>query len=354
MHDNKNYKIPKKIHYCWLSGEPFPHIIKQCMDTWRRVLPDYELIMWDQNRFDITSVKFVEEACNVRKWAFAADYIRLHALYTEGGIYLDTDVYVLKPFDMFLDHSFFTSIEIDHEAIELYNTMELLYQDGTPRNREMFIRGIQIQAAIMGAVKGHPFIHDCMNYYHHHRFILPDGSFQTKYIAPHIYARKASFYGFVYKDKKQMLKEDMAIYPSETFAGHLHTSNHEAYAIHMCAGSWRGNYIKGIVFRFWVLVRSIKMLRWISGKKPILTNKVSYRISQSGLVTCQIFSLSGQLLWERKLGYQDHGTYICHWQDFDMPDGKYMCNLMAGDKNIKEFLLIKDSSKNLFVKPNES
>ena len=100
--------IPKKIHYCWLSGDPLPRKIRKCMDTWRRVMPDYELKLWDTNNFDVTSVPFVHEAFRERKWAFAADYIRMHALYTEGGVYLDSDVKVLKRFDDLLGCSFFS------------------------------------------------------------------------------------------------------------------------------------------------------------------------------------------------------------------------------------------------------
>ena len=75
-------------------------------------MPDYELKLWDTHNFDIeNSTPYVKEAFANRKWAFVADYIRLYALYTEGGIYLDSDVKVLKSFDGFLHHKFFTSME---------------------------------------------------------------------------------------------------------------------------------------------------------------------------------------------------------------------------------------------------
>jgi mannosyltransferase OCH1-like enzyme len=93
--------IPKKIHYCWLSGEEMPMDIIKCIDTWKKIMPEYELILWDKNKFDITSVPFVKGDCHAQKWAFAADYIRLYALFTEGGIYMDTDVYVKKVLTIF-------------------------------------------------------------------------------------------------------------------------------------------------------------------------------------------------------------------------------------------------------------
>lgn len=82
------------------------------MDTWRKVLPDYEIKLWNTENFDMSKApEYVREAFEQRKWAFAADYIRMYALYTEGGIYLDSDVKVLKSFDEFLNYKFFTSLE---------------------------------------------------------------------------------------------------------------------------------------------------------------------------------------------------------------------------------------------------
>jgi mannosyltransferase OCH1-like enzyme len=104
--------IPKKIHYCWLSGEKMPEDAISCMKSWQKMMPEYELVLWDTNRFDVNSVPFVAEAVSVKKWAFAADYIRLYALYTEGGIYLDTDVFVRKSFTNLLDCGFLLRLNI--------------------------------------------------------------------------------------------------------------------------------------------------------------------------------------------------------------------------------------------------
>lgn len=110
--------IPKKIHFCWLSGDEFPPLIKYCIETWKRVLPDYEIILWDTNRFDINSVPWVKEAFEAKKYAFAADYIRFYALYTEGGIYLDSDVEVLKSFTPLLNCKSFIGFEAATEMVE--------------------------------------------------------------------------------------------------------------------------------------------------------------------------------------------------------------------------------------------
>lgn len=103
--------IPKKIHFCWLSGDEFPPFIRHCIDTWKQVLPDYELVLWNTKRFDINSVPWVKEAFEAKKYAFAADYIRLYSVYTEGGIYLDSDVEVLKRFDDLLQYKSFIGFE---------------------------------------------------------------------------------------------------------------------------------------------------------------------------------------------------------------------------------------------------
>lgn len=110
--------IPKKIHFCWLSGDEFPPLIKHCIDSWHRVLPDYEIILWDTKRFDVNSIPWVKEAFEAKKYAFAADYIRLYAVYTEGGIYLDSDVEMLKSFNDLLTNNSFIGFEAATEKIE--------------------------------------------------------------------------------------------------------------------------------------------------------------------------------------------------------------------------------------------
>ena len=86
--------IPKQIHLCWLSGDPYPAKIEKCLASWKKHLPDYEVVLWDTERFDLESVPWVKQAFEAKKYAFAADYIRFYALYNYGGIYLDSDVEV--------------------------------------------------------------------------------------------------------------------------------------------------------------------------------------------------------------------------------------------------------------------
>jgi len=91
--------IPKVIHYCWFGRGKMPQLAQTCMESWGKYLHDYKLKLWDEDSFDINSVHYVKEAYQSRKFAFVTDYVRLYALFNEGGIYMDTDVEVLKSFD---------------------------------------------------------------------------------------------------------------------------------------------------------------------------------------------------------------------------------------------------------------
>lgn len=105
-------KIPKIIHYIWLGKKELPEKEKKCLESWKKFCPDYELKLWNEDNFDIEhSNEYVKEAYKNKKYAFVADYIRMNALYEEGGIYLDTDVELLKPFDEFLKYDFFSTFE---------------------------------------------------------------------------------------------------------------------------------------------------------------------------------------------------------------------------------------------------
>lgn len=110
--------IPKIIHYCWLSKDPYPENIQKCIDSWKKFLPDYEIWLWNFDRFPRGKSKWVDQAFERRKYAFAADYIRLYALYNYGGIYLDSDVEVLKSFDDLLRLPYFIGVENTPSGVE--------------------------------------------------------------------------------------------------------------------------------------------------------------------------------------------------------------------------------------------
>ncbi len=230
--------IPKIIHFCWLSNDPYPRKIRRCMASWKTIMPDYEIKKWDTTNFDISAAPvYVQQAFKQRKWAFVADYIRMYALYTEGGIYLDSDVLVRKRFDDFLAHGFFSSLEYHPTQIAKTGAMDMINEQGE-RIKDGYVSGIQIQAAVMGAQPGCPFVKDVLDDYEHRQFILPDGMLETSILSPYIYARVAERYGFRYLDKDQVLSNDIMIYRSEIFAGNKHEVTPSSYAIHYCAHSW--------------------------------------------------------------------------------------------------------------------
>lgn len=127
--------IPKKIHYCWLSGEEMPALYKACVQTWKKYLKDYEFVLWDMQK--CPKNEFTKYHLERKNWAFVSDYIRSYAIYNEGGIYLDCDFEVIKPFDDLLVNKGFIGYQ---------------YEDGTMDN------------AICGGVKGNVFFKDCMEY----------------------------------------------------------------------------------------------------------------------------------------------------------------------------------------------
>lgn len=144
--------IPKIIHFCWLSDDPYPAQIQACIDSWTKRLPDYEIRKWDFNRFPKDKSAWVSEAFDKRKYAFAADYIRCYALYHEGGIYLDSDVEVLKNFDALLNQPYFFG-----------------YENGSGN----------IEAAVMGAEPGLPLFAKMLDYYKGRHFVQPSGALDT-------------------------------------------------------------------------------------------------------------------------------------------------------------------------------
>ncbi len=87
----------KTIHYCWFGGNPKPKLILKCIESWKKFCPDYDIKEWNEDNFDVTCCKYVREAYEAKKWAFVSDYCRFYVLYNYGGVYLDTDVELLKP-----------------------------------------------------------------------------------------------------------------------------------------------------------------------------------------------------------------------------------------------------------------
>ncbi len=108
---NTEKHIPKVIHYCWFGGNPLPDLAEKCIASWKKYLPDYEIKQWDESNFNVNSIPYTAQAYESKKYAFVSDYARFWILYNYGGLYFDTDVEVIKPFDDIISSGAFMGCE---------------------------------------------------------------------------------------------------------------------------------------------------------------------------------------------------------------------------------------------------
>lgn len=141
--------IPKIIHYCWFGGKNKTELAEKCITSWKKHCPDYDFIEWNESNFDINYNSYVKEAYESKKWAFVTDVVRLFALVNYGGIYMDTDVEVLKPLDELLEY----------EAVSGFENKT------------------HIPTGLMACEKGHPLFNEFLDEYQFLHFIKSDGSF---------------------------------------------------------------------------------------------------------------------------------------------------------------------------------
>jgi len=206
--------IPKIIHYCWFGRGEKPQMMRKCLASWEKHLHGYQFIEWNEDNFDIEVNRYVKEAYEARKYAFVSDYARLYALYHHGGIYMDTDVEVIKPLDRFLVHEAFSGFED-----------ETFLQSGT-----------------MGAVKGHAWIKELLDYYESRSFLLPDGSPDTTTNTA-VISKICANHGLQLNGKQQVLSNGVIFYPRTFFSPYDYINGGsyltgDSYTIHHFAQSW--------------------------------------------------------------------------------------------------------------------
>lgn len=236
--------IPRKIHYCWFGGGPMPDLALKCIESWHHFMPDYEYKLWNEDIFDVNSIPYVKEAYEARKFAFVTDYVRLYALFTEGGIYMDTDVEVLKPYDDLLVLSGFTGYE-----------------------------GSKYMPPVTGTLAsqaGGEWVKEQLEAYNGIHFRLKDGSYDMKTNTVRI-SEIMKAEGFIQNGEKQVFK-DMHIFPVEYFCPRQTTGEvlitSDTYCDHHFMGSWSGkkkpNRLKSLIGAK-NMTRLIKLKRIIIG-----------------------------------------------------------------------------------------
>lgn len=194
-------------------------------------MPDYEIKEWNESNFDLNSIPYVREAAAASKWAFVADYVRLYAMYHEGGIYMDSDVKVLRRFDCFLNYSFFTCQESHPDLM----TDGVVSPDGIRNPDVKYVKGIGLCSAVMGAEQGCAYLKDCLDYYDTLHFEVER---KEDFVIVNIIAVLLEKYGYLYiLDKDQLIGDRMAIFRPHVFAGAT-TITPESYALHLYNGSW--------------------------------------------------------------------------------------------------------------------
>lgn len=208
--------IPKIIHYIWFGNKPKSKLMEVCLNTWHRILPEYEIKRWDESNIDLTKLchsnKFLAKCVNLKLWAFVSDYIRLYVLYNFGGLYLDTDVEAVKQFDPLLNDECFFGYEADD----------------------------YICTAVIGARKGHPTIKRILDFYDNE--IWNVDFINNPIIFRYLQTKEPHYF------------EDCRIYPKDFFAPYdpdrSYTSlieNENTYAIHWYTANWNMS-CRGYVF----------------------------------------------------------------------------------------------------------
>lgn len=205
--------IPKKIHYCWFGRGEKPKLYKECIESWKKYFPDFEIIEWNEENFDINCNQYVKEAYENKKYAFVSDYARLKVLYNHGGIYFDTDVEVLKRIpDEILETGYFAK----EQSTEIQTGLGFAVY---PKNK--------IIKYMMDDYKKIPFI--------------KDGKMDLE-PCPIRNTRSLTKKGYIINEKNKFL-DDIPIFEREYFCGYDIFNNHyiiseKTYTVHHYSGSW--------------------------------------------------------------------------------------------------------------------
>lgn len=232
--------IPKVIHYCWFGRGDMPKLAEKCIKSWKKFCPDYEIVCWNEDNFDINENRYAREAYDAKKWAFVSDYVRLKVLYENGGIYLDTDVELIKPLDKLIEEGGFMGFDDN---------------------------GIVSTGLGFACEKGNDLVGRLLRDYDDISFILPDGSYDLT-PCPDRNTKTLAELGMDLENKDQifmgikMLPEDY-LCPVKYYTGtKVITKN--TYSIHHFCASWTSATAKRTTFAKRIL--GVKLYNKLYGK----------------------------------------------------------------------------------------
>lgn len=252
--------IPKILHYVWVGDKEKPATVKEYIESWKKYCPNYQIIEWNNEKFQQIDNKFATQAYENKKWAFVSDYLRLYALYNYGGIYLDTDVEITQNIDKFLIHDFFTGFE-------------------------KYENNISCVTALMGAKKHSPIIKDLLDYYKDKDFITSEGldmTPNTKIISEY-FQKNFGLQNSNSGEIKVILQENSVIYPYYYFCK-KEEKHSENYAIHHFDGSWIDSYSRKNLIKFgnykivkfkYIKNKDPKTLQLLEGEKVLLKKHIN-------------------------------------------------------------------------------
>lgn len=226
--------IPKVIHYCWFGGKKKPPIVKKCIKSWKKYCPDYKIVEWNESNFDVYCIPYCEQAYRAGKWAFVSDYARLKVIYDHGGIYMDTDVELLRPIDELLKMDCFLGFQHEHYVSN---------------------------GLIMGSVAGNCFVQENAAVYESKEFMPYDDS--TKLTVCQEYTTEILLrYGLQIPDPGYPQYVDgVNVFPSDYFCPYDHRTykmnrTKNTYAIHHFASSWWDSKRKA---EYWRIKRMVAL-----------------------------------------------------------------------------------------------
>lgn len=229
--------IPRIIHYCWFGKSEMPEMAQKCVASWHKYMPDWEYKLWNEDNFDVNSTPYTKEAYEAKKYAFVSDYVRLWALNKEGGLYLDVDFEVYKPFDDLLNYSAFAGYE-----------------------------GSKHSPVMMGVIASVPkgeWVTEQMGYYANRHFIINGKTDLTTNVT--FVTNKMCEHGFINNGKEQEYK-DLHIFPVDYFCPRLTTGEYvkseNTYCEHKgLISTWAKRSLKHKILKLFPMAFRTKMIK---------------------------------------------------------------------------------------------